>query len=87
LRQKPRERPSSSYQRRPPAATNTRSACAHAEDAAVCPWVRRQRLQWQRTTSRNGPDTSYRTAPQRQPPVPLMLPPTGFRDRAANTVP
>jgi hypothetical protein len=52
-----RDRPPASYQRSPASSTSARSARAQAEYAAAWPCVRRQRPQWQTTTSRSGPAT------------------------------
>ena len=60
------------YQRSPSDSVRARCFRCVAVNAAKWPLVRRHCVQWQSTTGRSGPRTSYRTAPQRQPPVPLI---------------
>ncbi len=60
------------YQRSPSDSVRDRCFVCVAVNAAKWPLVRRHCVQWQSTTGRSGPRTSYRTAPQRQPPVPLI---------------
>ncbi len=60
------------YQRSPSDSVRARCFGCVAVNAAKWPLVRRHCVQWQSTTARSGPRTSYRTAPQRQPPVPLI---------------
>jgi hypothetical protein len=60
------------YQRSPSDSVRTRFFRCVAVNAAKCPLVRRHCVQWQSTTGRSDPRTSYRTAPQRHPPVPLI---------------
>ncbi len=66
-----RRSPTSGTSAAPPDSIRTRSSGRAAVNAAKWPLVRRHCVQWQSTTARSGPRTSYRTAPQRQPPVPL----------------
>ncbi len=57
------------YQRNPLDSIRTNSSWRIAVKAAKWPLVRRHIVQWQLTTGRSGPRTSYLTAPHRQPPV------------------
>src|SRR5215468_5088599 len=58
-----------SYQRSPRSSRRTMASRRAAVAAAKWPLVRRHMSQWQATTGRSGPRVSYRTAPQRQPPL------------------
>src|SRR5215210_661414 len=61
------------YQRSPSDSIRNRFSGRVAVNAARWPLVRRHMVQWQSTTGRSGPRTSYRTAPHRQPPLPLVV--------------
>ena len=79
VRQKPRLADSDdSYQRSPPDSTSVRPSRRVAVAATKWPLVRRHWPQWQLITGRSGPRTSYRTAPQRQPPVTVTEPGSGL---------
>src|SRR5262249_28928271 len=71
--QKPRRAPASlfglSIHRRPRCSVRVRSSRRAAVLAEKWPCQRRHSSQWQMSTSRRGPRTSYRTAPHRHPPV------------------
>src|ERR1700733_5279225 len=61
---------------RPACSTSTRSSQLAAVEAETWPCHRRHSSQWQISTSRNGPLTSYLTAPHRHRPV-AIVPPSG----------